>query len=128
MFVYFLIASELAILYTVFWYLYLREPKQARRINGSNWGSYHPAATSGVNDASMFAFGGGAACSNCYLETGNNTQELSAVKPFMLPVRDEMILDLSTNHYVPVPRPRKTVLGSLIQQLDDCLSEFNVKP
>lgn len=127
MFVYILITAELAILYTVFWYLYLRAPKHSRRIVGNTWGSYHPAATNGGIDASAFTSDGGVSCAHCYLQGGQQAQ-MSAVKPFMLPVHDEMMLDLRTNHYVPVPRKRRPLLASLIQQLDECLSEFNVRP
>ena len=39
MLAYFVIAIELSILYTVFWYVFLREPKPYR-IKGNAWGSY----------------------------------------------------------------------------------------
>jgi hypothetical protein len=39
MFAYFIIAIELLILYTVFWYVFLREPKPYR-IKGNAWGAY----------------------------------------------------------------------------------------
>jgi hypothetical protein len=39
MFAYLLIGIELAILYSVFWYVFVREPRPYR-INGSIWGSY----------------------------------------------------------------------------------------
>lgn len=100
MFVFILISAELAILYTVFWYLYLREPRQARRISGDDWGSYNQATTS---------------------------DGISAVKPFMVPQYKEMILDLRTNHYVPLPEKRRTMLSFFAQQLDDCMSELNVR-
>lgn len=127
MFVYILISAELAILYTVFWYLYLRSPKQARRIVGTTWGSYNPADTTGGADASQYALNSAASCAQCYVQ-GAQHSHMTAVKPFMLPVHDEMVLDLQTNHYVPSSRKRRTVLAALIQQLDDCFSEFNVKP
>lgn len=125
MFVYILITAELAILYTVFWYLYLRQPKQSRRIVGSTWGSYHPAATSVADFPAYTAYDVGSS-TQCYLESAQASRK-SAVKPFMLPVHEEMVLDLRSNRYVPVSRKR-TALAALIQQLDDCLSEFNVKP
>ncbi len=40
MFAYAIIAFELLILYTVFWYVFLREP-QPYRIQGNPWGGYH---------------------------------------------------------------------------------------
>ena len=39
MFAYLIIGIELAILYSVFWYVFVREPRPYR-INGSIWGSY----------------------------------------------------------------------------------------
>lgn len=39
MFVYLIIAAELAILYAVYWYIYLREPKPFT-ITGNPWGYY----------------------------------------------------------------------------------------
>ncbi len=40
MFAYAIIAFELLILYTVFWYVFLREP-QPYRIQSNPWGGYH---------------------------------------------------------------------------------------
>ncbi len=40
MFAYAIIAFKLLILYTVFWYVFLREP-QPYRIQGNPWGGYH---------------------------------------------------------------------------------------
>ncbi len=125
MFVYLLIASELAILYTVFWYLYLREPRQSHKIAGNTWGAYNGAQSTTNGGDAMFGYEMSAA--PCYMERGQQMQA-SGVKPFMLPVQDEMVLDLKTNHYVPVNRPHRTVLGALIHQLDSCLSEMNVRP
>lgn len=42
MLAYVIIAIELAILYTVFWYVYLREP-QPYKIKGNPWGGYSGA-------------------------------------------------------------------------------------
>lgn len=43
MFAYLIIAAELAFLYTVFWYIFLREPKPYR-IKGEMWGRYESNA------------------------------------------------------------------------------------
>jgi hypothetical protein len=40
MFVYLLIAAELALIWWVYWYLYVREPGHHRHISGATWGSY----------------------------------------------------------------------------------------
>ena len=102
MFLFLLITAELAILYTVYWYLFTRDPKQARRISAENWGSYN---VQGTTD-------GGAP---------------NAIKQFMVPAKEEMILDLRTNHYVPLPAQKSNWYSSLLRLLDDCLSELNVK-
>jgi hypothetical protein len=47
MFVFILISVELAILYMVYWYLFVREPKESRRISAANWGSYD-SGTGGI--------------------------------------------------------------------------------
>ena len=39
MLIYLIIAAELAILYTVFWYVYVRDPKPYK-ITGNPWGKY----------------------------------------------------------------------------------------
>ena len=44
MFAYLIIAVELAILYTVFWYVFIREPKPYR-VAGNLWGSYDNASS-----------------------------------------------------------------------------------
>lgn len=43
MFAYLIIAAELAVLYTVFWYIFLREPRPMR-IKGEMWGRYETNA------------------------------------------------------------------------------------
>jgi hypothetical protein len=40
MFVYLLIAAELALIWWVYWYLYVREPGHHSHISGGTWGSY----------------------------------------------------------------------------------------
>jgi hypothetical protein len=40
MFVYLLITAELALVYTAFWYLYLRDPKDRENIQAALWGTY----------------------------------------------------------------------------------------
>jgi hypothetical protein len=97
MFVFILISCELAILYTVFWYLYLREPKQARRITGDTWGAYGTK--------------GGA----------EQVQAFMKVKP------EEMMLDLRTNHYVPLPQKQQSLFTTVMRHLDDRMSHLNVR-
>jgi len=49
MFVYFLIGLELALVYGVFWYVFVREPKPYN-VNGELWGSYNCSTVSTSND------------------------------------------------------------------------------
>ncbi|HEY9871180.1 MAG TPA: hypothetical protein V6D08_18595 [Candidatus Obscuribacterales bacterium] len=55
MLIYVLIAVELAILYTAFWYVYVREPRPIR-IRGNPWGGYGDAGctTGGADPALPF--------------------------------------------------------------------------
>lgn len=127
MFIYLLIASELAILYTVFWYLYLRQPRQSRRIVGSTWGSYYPAATSNSGEAQALSYELSASGAPCYMESAPVSGQRNYVKPFMLPVCDEMVLDLKANRYVPVAKSGKPSWFKFLSRMDDCLSVFNVR-
>lgn len=53
MFVYLLIAAELALLWWVYWYLYVREPKHRGHITPDTWGSYDSAK---VEEAALRAY------------------------------------------------------------------------
>jgi hypothetical protein len=46
MFAYLVIGTEIAILYTVFWYVFLREPKPYK-VSGNPWGRYSGKAECG---------------------------------------------------------------------------------
>lgn len=121
MFIYLIIASELAILYTVFWYLYLREPKRTKKIGGTTWGSYSEqhATVLGAGDADRERRG--------YLSAESSRHQIRA---FMLPPgsRSEYVLDLRSNRYVPVPEtePQSKFL-KLMQTIDQGLSHLNVR-
>ncbi len=55
MLAYAIIAFEMAILYTVFWYVFLREPRPYR-IHGNPWGGYtKPASSQSDNSANLIA-------------------------------------------------------------------------
>lgn len=120
MFVYVLITAELALLYTVFWYLYLREPKQARTIVADTWGNY-----SNTNAAIKNAFRNNAACAQAhsYLEAAPDENRTNT-----LPIYRELKLDLQTNRYVPVVEEDKNIFARFIDSLDVNLSALNVKP
>lgn len=137
MFVYLLIAAELALLYTVYWYLHVREPKHARRIGGNTWGNY--------GNLRVTAYGAGCkACCTIKLPISADSLSYSVserdeydrrqeLKPFMVPDWNEMSLDLKTNRYVPIESHTMSCrVGSrfvrLVQIADDFLSEINVRP
>lgn len=103
MFVFMLITAELAILYTVYWYLFLRQPETARRISAGNWGSYKNGSTA------------------------DDTSDPVRIQSFMLPAEEQMVLDLKTNHYVPLPQQKRSFLSVILLHVDDYLSKLNVK-
>lgn len=121
MFVYVLITAELAILYAVFWYLYLRDPLQRRNIVGETWGSYGESAltTCGAEENQY---------QPCYAQTASQQVESQQVLPFMVPVYDELTLDVRTSRYVPLPRKQANVFSHFVENLDCQLSTLNVRP
>jgi hypothetical protein len=83
MLAYVIIAVELLILYTVFWYVFLREPKPYR-IKGNAWGVYDgpsPAVKSFAQGFNMFGRGQQAHGDNCSCQADNlaKTRAESAV-------------------------------------------------
>ena len=123
MFFYVLIAAELTMLYGVFWYLFLREPTHLRSIGAETWGmypQYREALKNGFKGSQLKG-----TCEQYFVEVA---QEDSSNRPVMLPVYDEMTLDLRTNHYVPVPQKQQTIFGRFIDDLDGQLSNLNVRP
>lgn len=115
MFVYLLIAAELAVLYTVFWYLYVREPKVERRISGHLWGTYQdsPAALQADPTLPFLRHQDG----ESIYGYGEPSSEGTA----------EYVLDIKTNHYVRV-QAGHGLLDRMAQSLDGTFSQFNVKP
>ena len=111
MFVYLLIASELAILYTVFWYLYVREPKVNRRISANLWGTYEESM---MQADPMLPFLRSDDYNRIYDEAYASTAR-------------EYVLDQVTNHYVPVG-DNATVVQRVAVSLDRTFSRLNVKP
>lgn len=113
MFIYLLIAAELVLLYTAFWYLHLREPKRARRVASGTWGRYDNRVGT----------------ANGELQSRIEVQ----LKPFMLINCDEMTFDSQRNHYVAIEYPSPYVdnrhwIAKLFWQLDNVASELNVRP
>jgi hypothetical protein len=113
MFVYLLIAAELAVLYTVFWYLYVREPQEKRRISANLWGTYEESLVDGRVDPTLPFL--------CHHEEEHQIYQGA----YPAQVR-QYILDLSTNHYVPVVE-NATMLNRVADSLDRTFSQLNIK-
>jgi hypothetical protein len=118
MFVYLLIAAELGILYGVFWYLYIRQPRANKRISAQLWGSYDDP--SGYLQEHKQAYES-LACGQAECTTCRQTEAL------LTSVRNEYILDTTTNHYVQVPEGM-SLLDRLATTVDRALSHLNVAP
>jgi hypothetical protein len=112
MFVYLLIASELVVLYTVYWYLYVREPRVNRRISANMWGSYEQAADDQFVDPTL-AFAR-------HREGFENYSEAYAS------ASSEYVLDPVTNHYVRVEQG-DGLLGRISTDFDRQFSRLNVR-
>jgi hypothetical protein len=120
MFIYLLIASELAVLYTVFWYLYVRQPKCTHRIQGSLWGTYGDSAkTTNADPTISFARWND---EYSYLMAFEHAR-LSNKKA----IEEEWMLDQKTSHYVPVDNSG-SLLRRMAAQLDRSFSQLNVHP
>lgn len=131
MFMYLLIAAELAVLYTVFWYLYLREPKCNHRIKGNLWGRYESAISSGCADP-MLPFATGHDSNGSGHIPGFARAEGDWKKQFAAAYQssDELVLDQITNHYVirrNALQSRSLILRMAVM-LDNTLSLLNVRP
>lgn len=113
MFVYLLIASEFVVLYTVYWYLYVREDKVNRRISANMWGSYHHAANDHCPDPTL-SFVRHQDVFDIYTEA------------YATPTY-EYVLDQTTNHYVRV-EPGAGLFGRVTQGIDRGFSRLNVRP
>jgi hypothetical protein len=98
MFVYLLIAAELGVLYTVYWYLFLYEPQSAHKISAGNrlWGRYERPVD--------------------YLDEPD--------EPFADELASDYILDLRTNHYVRISRQAR--LECLARQIDRAFAQLKV--
>jgi hypothetical protein len=122
-FFYVLITAELTLLYGVFWYLFLREPTHARRIGAETWGMY-PQYKAAMKSGFRTRQNNIAAAQAKYVEVAHE----DPARPVILPVYDEMTLDLRTNRYVPVPEKQQTIFGRFIDDLDGQLSTLNIRP
>jgi hypothetical protein len=114
MFVYLLIAAELALLWVVFWYIYVREPRHRSHISPHMWGGYHGPADEPYVDPYL-----------SYLESQRDldaTTRTYAQAP-------EFIWDSRVNRYVPVSQyEAQNFLARMAAKLDRQLSELNVRP
>ena len=113
MFVFLLIAAELALLYWVYWYLYAREPKHRAHINGAMWGSYTDRGEPAVDPFIS------------YLENHRGDEE--ALKTYVL--ASEFVWDERSKRYVPTEQfEAMSLLGRMAAKLDRKLSVLNVRP
>jgi len=116
MFVYLLIVAELAVLYIVFWYLWIRDPKTHRQINGGLWGSYDDNGNTIPSADPLLQ----------YVEARDDYGYHPHQKPQYV---EEMILDARTNRYVAKPsHDGRSLLERLAVTLDEKFSRLNVKP
>jgi hypothetical protein len=156
MYIYILIALELAVLYTVFWYLYIRKPSHRERIVGNPWGLYEGVDTDSKHFEKM-TFGGIHDDSLSWLPTDYdeihydglnqdfyhkfNNRELHQIKMMehaylnndlqqVLPEDIELIFDHKTNSYKLAKQAieGKSLLVKFALLLDRKLSKLNVKP
>lgn len=70
MFAYLIIAAELAVLYTVFWYIFLREPRPMR-IKGEMWGRYETNALARYFESLEHEFNQETNASSAYSQENN---------------------------------------------------------
>ena len=113
MFVYLLIASEFIVLYTVFWYLYIRDPKVKRRISANMWGSYQRASYDQLPDPT--------------LQFARSCDDLNIYDGAYATPAYEYVLDQTTNHYVRAQQGG-SLLGRVTAGLDRQFSRLNVRP
>ncbi len=113
MFVYLLIASELAVLYLVFWYLYVREPKCKRRISADLWGMYDRSMNPGQADPTL-----------PFVQALDRQRYYADAYHEKAP---EYVLDHITNRYVPVAEANG-LMQRMAATVDSKLSQLNVKP
>src|SRR5688572_29343342 len=119
MFVYVLIVAELAVLYTVFWYLYVRKPECKRRISSDLWGSYDQSVH---NEPAMLYAPVSSDQSN------PDAYFLRARDEFHVAIASEFKLDQQTNRFVPVNQEAGSLLERMAAKIDRALSQLNVKP
>ena|SRR5688572_2390071 len=127
MFIYLLIFAELAVLFTVFWYLYVREPKCNHRIKGVLWGAYD-------DDEFYTTYGAGRQHNN--VQNQDETAHRYASVPeseWSLPshlLQEELVLDPVKNRYIPIGSADEghSFLVRLAMRLDRTLSQLNVRP
>lgn len=116
MFVYLLIAAELVLLWIVFWYLYVRDPKHRDVIRPQLWGGY---------DGSQW---GNYAHPRTPVESYQQYQQ-SCMQELDYAHVEELVWDAQGRQYVPVAQQEaQNFLNNMAKQLDRQFSELNVKP
>lgn len=118
MFVYVLIVAELAVLYTVFWYLYVRKPECKKNISSDLWGSYDTAMHN--EPAMLYAPISDHANADAYF--------MRARDEFQVAMASEFKLDQKTNRIVAIDHQGASLLEKMAAKIDKTLSQLNVKP
>lgn len=114
MFVFLIISAELVLVYTAFWYLYLREPAGYGRITASLWGTYIETVDNGF-DPSVPDM------QSCQCSPLREQHYMSYDH------RLDFELDRCTNHIVPVAESG-SVLVQVANKIDRTFSKANIRP
>jgi hypothetical protein len=119
MFVYGLIGAELLLLYVVFWYLFVRDPKHKSHIRPNTWGAYKAGAW-GVysrDEQKQQNLDPWLAYQENYVDHEPNAYA------------EEFVWNSQMNRYIPASEQEaRSFLGRMADRLDRQLSQLNVKP
>lgn len=114
MFLYLIIIAELILLYGVFWFFYLRQPRELtkREIDQNLWGNYN----------------GGQA------NLDRSESRDPHLEGYMVPCRERLIFDSRTNRYVSLPESlvnevdKSDKLVKIGKKITETLDKLNVRP
>lgn len=125
MFVYLLIGAELALLYVVFWYLFVREPKYKEHVHGATWGSYDER----VKQNWWGAYDNETESADPYLAYQEAYYaQYEQIDP-NAHAEHKFVWDNKLHRYVPVSQYEATnLLSKMAERLDRQFSQLNVKP
>ncbi|CAN5356412.1 hypothetical protein BH11CYA1_BH11CYA1_25560 [soil metagenome] len=126
MFAYAIIAFELLILYTVFWYVFLREP-QPYRIQGNPWGGYQQ----GEQEQRLLDSFARASQANDPVTQTNNERAIYEEWNLDSPVTPSQLMRSRTKGVhtsnLLVETKQSTFAGEFLAKLGERLNRINVK-